>query len=135
MSVSAQKPSFQTNDRLGVAIVGTGFGQKVHIPAFQAHHQTQIIAVYHRDLAKAKAIAHTHQIPHATNDLAEIVAMPDLQGVSISTPPFLHHEMAQTVLNAGKHLFLEKPTTLTAAEAQRVISPRPRPGPPGNVEL
>ncbi len=28
---------------IGVAIVGTGFGQKVHIPAFQAHHKTQII--------------------------------------------------------------------------------------------
>jgi len=39
---------------IGVAVVGTGFGQKVHIPAFQAHHNTKIVAVYHRDINKAK---------------------------------------------------------------------------------
>ena len=108
------------NTHLGVAIIGTGFGQKVHIPAFEAHHQTQIVAVYHRDRAKADAIAQAHQIPHATNDLADIVAMPEVQGVSIATPPFLHGEMAQTVLKADKHLFLEKPTALTAAAAKEL---------------
>lgn len=109
-----------TQSPIGVAIVGTGFGQKVHIPAFQAHHRTQIVAVYHRDLEKARAIAQTHNIPHACQSLAEIVALPDVAGVSISTPPFLHYEMAKTVLNAGKHLLLEKPTTLTATEAHEL---------------
>lgn len=102
---------------LGIAIVGTGFGQKVHIPAFQAHHRTSVVAVYHRDLAKARAIAQAHNIPHACQTIDEIVALPDVQGVSISTPPFLHHAMAKTVLEAGKHLLLEKPATLSAAEA------------------
>ncbi|UBF27962.1 Gfo/Idh/MocA family oxidoreductase [Kovacikia minuta CCNUW1] len=106
---------------IGVAIVGTGFGQKVHIPAFQAHHRTQITAVYHRDLAKAKAIAQTHHIPHACQTVEEIVALPQVQGVSISTPPFLHYEMAKKVLGAGKHLLLEKPTTLSAQEAEELV--------------
>ncbi len=105
---------------IGVAIVGTGFGQKVHIPAFQAHHRTQIVAVYHRDLAKAEAIAQAHSIPHACSTLEEIVALPEVQGVSISTPPFLHYSMAKTVLQAGKHLLLEKPTALNVAEAQEL---------------
>ena len=124
MSVSVQQPSSLSaaDTVLGVAIVGTGFGQKVHIPAFQAHHQTQLMAVYHRDLAKAKAIAQAHGIPHAASDLTEIVALPTVAGVSISTPPFLHYEMAQTVLKADKHLFLEKPTTLTAAEAKALYT-------------
>ncbi|EKQ67694.1 putative dehydrogenase [Leptolyngbyaceae cyanobacterium JSC-12] len=105
---------------IGVAIVGTGFGQKVHIPAFQAHHRTRIVAVYHRDQAKAEAIAHTHAIPHACSSVEEIVALPEVQGVSISTPPFLHYPMAKTVLQAGKHLLLEKPTTLNVAEAKEL---------------
>lgn len=116
-AVPTTSPS-PTDIHLGVAIVGTGFGQKVHIPAFQAHHQTQIVAVYNRDLAKAKAIAQAHEIPHATHDLAQLIALPDVNGISISTPPFLHYEMAQAALKADKHLFLEKPTTLTAAEAK-----------------
>lgn len=105
---------------IGIAIVGTGFGQKVHIPAFAVHHRTQMVAVYHRDLAKAQAIAEAHNIPHACQSVDAIVALPEVQGVSISTPPFLHYAMAKTVLNAGKHLLLEKPTTLNAAEAEEL---------------
>ncbi|MCL6434771.1 MAG: Gfo/Idh/MocA family oxidoreductase [Leptolyngbyaceae cyanobacterium HOT.MB2.61] len=107
---------------IGVAIVGTGFGQKVHIPAFQVHHRTHIVAVYHRDLAKAQAIAQAHDIPHACQTVADIVSLPEVLGVSISTPPFLHYEMAKTVLQAGKHLLLEKPTTLVASEARELLN-------------
>jgi predicted dehydrogenase len=102
---------------IGVAVVGTGFGQKIHIPGLKIHHRTQVVAVHHRDAAKAEAIAATHQIPHACSTLQELVAIPEVQAVSISTPPFLHYEMARTVLEAGKHLLLEKPTALNLTEA------------------
>ena len=105
---------------IGVAVVGTGFGQKVHIPGFKANPRTQVVAVYHRDLEKAKAIAQSHSIPNACQTIEEIVALPEVQAVSISTPPFLHYEMAKTVLQAGKHLLLEKPTTLSAKEAREL---------------
>ncbi|QLE57367.1 Gfo/Idh/MocA family protein [Nostoc sp. TCL26-01] len=106
--------------KIGVAIVGTGFGQKVHIPALQAHHRTEIVAVYHRDIEKAKTIAKSYNIPHACQTIADIVALPEVQAVSIATPPFLHYEMAKTALQAGKHLLLEKPVTLNVAEAQEL---------------
>lgn len=105
---------------IGVAVVGTGFGQKVHIPGFRAHPRTQVVAVYNRDLDQAKAIAQSHNIPHACQTLEEVVALPEVEAVSISTPPFLHYEMAKTVLQAGKHLLLEKPTTLSATEAKEL---------------
>ncbi len=103
---------------IGVAVVGTGFGQKIHIPGLQAHPRTQVVAVQHRDLAKAQAIARAHSIPHACETVDEIVALPQVQAVSISTPPFLHYEQARLVLAAGKHLLLEKPTTMTVQEAE-----------------
>ncbi len=102
---------------IGIAVIGTGFGQKVHIPGFQAHHRTKVVAVYHRNLEKAKQIAAANNIPHACSTIAEIVNLPEVQAVSISTPPFLHYEMAKEVLNAGKHLLLEKPVTLNVDEA------------------
>lgn len=105
---------------IGVAVVGTGFGQKVHIPGLQAHHRTDVVAVYHRDLAKAQAIAEAHRIPQACDTLEAIVSLPEVEAVSISTPPFLHHDMAQTVLKANKHLLLEKPTCLNVAEAKQI---------------
>ena len=105
---------------IGVAVVGTGFGQKVHIPGFQAHPRTQPVAVYHRDLEQARAIANAHNIPHACDTIEDIVALPQVQAVSISTPPFLHYDMAMTVLQAGKHLLMEKPTALSATEAREL---------------
>ena len=106
--------------KIGVAVVGTGFGQKVHLPGFQAHHRTEVVAVYHQNLDKARAIATAHNIPYACDSIADIVALPEVAGVSISTPPFLHFEMAKTVLEGGKHLLLEKPTALSAKEAREL---------------
>ncbi len=106
--------------KIGVALVGTGFGQKVHLPGFQAHHRTEVVAIYHRNSDKARAIASAHNIPYACTSIEDIVAIPEVGGVSISTPPFLHFEMAKTVLQAGKHLLLEKPTALTANEAREL---------------
>ncbi|MGL5082815.1 MAG: Gfo/Idh/MocA family protein [Microcoleaceae cyanobacterium] len=105
-------------NKLGIAVIGTGFGKKVHIPGFQAHPQTEVVAVYHRDLEKAQAIASSHGIPHACNHLEDVMALSEVVGAAISTPPFLHFEMAKTVLHAGKHLLLEKPTALTVQEAR-----------------
>lgn len=105
---------------INVAVVGTGFGQKVHIPGFQAHPRTHLVAVYHRDIDKAQAIADTHNIPHACDTIEDLVALPQVQAVSISTPPFLHYQMALTVLQAGKHLLLEKPTALSVACAREL---------------
>jgi len=108
------------NRPLGVAIVGTGFGQKVHIPVFQIHEHTQPVAVYNPSLDKARAIAQDNDIPHASNQLDTILSLPDVDAVSISTPPFLHYEMAKAVIKAGKHLLLEKPLNLNAEETREL---------------
>ncbi len=105
---------------IGVAVIGTGFGKKVHIPGLQAHSRTQVVAVYNRDLDKAKEIAQSNNIPHPSDNLTDILQLPQVQAVTISTPPFLHYEMAKQVLVAGKHLLLEKPVTLNVIQAKEL---------------
>lgn len=105
-----------------VAVIGTGFGQKVHIPGLKAHHRTEVVAVYNPDLDKAKAVAAEYDIPHACDTVEQVVALPAVQAVTLATPPFLHYAMAKTVLAAHKHLLLEKPTTLSAAEARELAA-------------
>ena len=102
--------------KIGVAVVGTGFGQKIHIPGFQHHPRTEVVAVYHRHLEKAKAIADRQNIPYAVNNLEKLLSLAEVDAVSISTPPFLHYQMAREVLEAQKHLLLEKPMTMNATE-------------------
>jgi predicted dehydrogenase len=102
---------------IGIGIIGTGFGQIVHIPGFQAHAETEVVAVYHRNLDKAKQVADKFSIPHSCDRLDDLLAIPEVQAVSISTPPFLHFEAAQAAIAAGKHVLLEKPTALNVEEA------------------
>jgi predicted dehydrogenase len=109
-----------TKPTLGVAVVGTGFGEKIHIPGFQEHPRTEVVAVYNPSLEKAQQVAKYYEIPHACASLAEIVALPDVDAVSISTPPFLHYEMAKEVLQARKHLLLEKPMTMDATQVREL---------------
>ncbi len=105
-----------TSEKIGVALIGTGFGQKVHLPALRANPFVEVRAVYHRDLDRAKAIAQQHQIPKACTTIDEILSLSEIQAVSISTPPFLHYDMAIAALKAGKHILLEKPTTLNVPQ-------------------
>lgn len=107
-------------NQIGVAVVGTGFGQKIHLPGFQHHPRTEVVAVYNRDLTKAKQIADEHKIFYAYSDLDKILSLPEVDAVSISTPPFLHYEMAKQVLSANKHLLLEKPMAMNAAQVREL---------------
>ncbi len=106
--------------QIGVAVIGTGFGKKVHIPGFQNHPRTELVAVYNPNLGKAKAIADEYKILYAYNDLDKILRLPEVDAVSISTPPFLHYEMAKRALDAGKHLLLEKPMAMNATEVREL---------------
>lgn len=108
------------DNQIGVAVVGTGFGQKIHIPGFQHHPRTEVVAVHNRDLSKAKEIADANKIYYAYNDLDKILSLPEVDAVSISTPPFLHYEMAKKVLEAKKHLLLEKPMAMNAAQVKEL---------------
>ena len=109
-----------SSNQIGVAVVGTGFGQKIHLPGFQHHPRTEVVAVYNRDLNQAKKIADEHQIYYAYNDLAKILSLPEVDAVSISTPPFLHYDMAKQVLEAKKHLLLEKPMAMNASQVKEL---------------
>ncbi len=109
-------------NKVGIAVIGTGFGRKIHIPGFQHHHRTELVAVYNRDFDKAKALADSHNIPYGYNDLDKILALPEVDAVSVSTPPFLHYEMGKAVLQAGKHLLLEKPMAMNVEQVKELYS-------------
>lgn len=56
-----------------------------------------------------------------TRDYREIVANPDIDAVFVCTPDHLHFEHATAALNAGKHVFLEKPMAITIEDCDRIL--------------
>src|SRR5215213_1274500 len=55
-------------------------------------------------------------------DIERLIALPTVDIVYISTPPFLHYDQAKLALNAGKHVICEKPLALTVEQADELIA-------------
>jgi predicted dehydrogenase len=106
---------------LRIGIVGLGFGARVHIPSFQSEG-LEVVAVCSRHHDRAAAVAERFAIPEVFTDFAKMLAMEDLDAVSIVTPPQLHYSMTLDAIAAGKHLICEKPFALTLTEAREMSS-------------
>ncbi len=104
-------------DRPRLGIIGVGWGARVQIPAFQATGW-EVVAICGRTREKVERITAEHGIPHAFTDYRMLVDLPQVDLVSIVTPPAWHKEMSLAALNAGKHVLCEKPTALNAEEAR-----------------
>src|ERR1700685_4431028 len=57
----------------------------------------------------------------AVSDPAEVLRSPDIDAVAVITPVWTHFELAKQALENGKHVFIEKPFTSTAAQAEELI--------------
>jgi predicted dehydrogenase len=77
-------------------------------------------AVGSRSLESAEAFASDFDIPTAHGSYEELVADPDIDVVYVATPHPWHAATALLAIEAGKHVLVEKPFTLTAAEARTV---------------
>ena len=61
-------------------------------------------------------------VEFTTGDYRELVARKDLDAIAVFSPDFCHEEHAVAVLDAGKHLFLEKPMAITVAGCDRILA-------------
>ncbi len=101
-----------------VGIIGTGFARSTQVPAFQACPGVEVVSIASAHLERAEALAKDRGIPHIARDWREVVGNPQVDLVSIVTPPHLHHEMALAAVHAGKAVLCEKPTAMDAAQAE-----------------
>jgi predicted dehydrogenase len=99
---------------LGAAIFGAGWVAGEHAKAYQASPRTRLVAVGSRKLESAKKCAEYAGARDAfvTSDFDALLARPEVDLVSITTPPDLHAELAIRAARAGKHICLEKPIAL-----------------------
>ena len=110
--------------RLGVGVTGIGWCASQHIVAFQRNPHTDVTWLHGRDAERTKASLAKNgvSLPNAriTTSYEDLLAAPDVDIISIATPNHLHADQAVAAARAGKHLLLEKPTGLDAAELVRI---------------
>jgi predicted dehydrogenase len=108
-----------SEQRLGVVVVGTGFGCRVHLPAARAAG-LEVTALVGRDREKTQRRARRAEVDEACGTLGEALQLPRTEIVVIASPPATHAELAEEAIAAGRHVLVEKPFTLGAAEAVRL---------------
>jgi predicted dehydrogenase len=81
----------------------------------------RVVAIAARDQQRADAYAATHGIDRAWGNYADLCADPRIDLIYVGTPPALHAAQALAAIAAGKHVLVEKPFTLSSAEARRVL--------------
>ena len=102
---------------LVVGIVGAGGITNYHIPAYQ-EAGAKIIAISDLVIEMAEGQAETYGIPNTFASMEEMLkGCPEIQAVSVCVPNKFHAEVSLACLNAGKHVFCEKPPALNAQEA------------------
>ena len=110
---------------VGVAVVGRRFGCRVQVPALRAAG-FDVVALVGRDLEPTAYKASKLGIPHACGSLAEALALPDVDAVTIATPPHTHFALALEAVEAGRHVLCEKPFTTDAAQAAQLVDAQRR---------
>lgn len=99
-------------------IIGCGDVAEVKSgPAFQLAKESELVAVMRRNGAKAADFAKRHNVPHWYDDADALLANDQVNAVYVATPPSTHLHYAKAAINAGKHVYIEKPMALNVEEA------------------
>ncbi len=104
-----------------VALAGAGaFGTK-HLDGIKLIDGVEVISLVGRELPKTQEIAAKYGIAHATTDLADSLAIKEVDAVILCTPTQMHAAQAIACMQAGKHVQVEIPLADSLAGAQAVL--------------
>jgi len=104
-----------------VALAGAGaFGIK-HLDACRLIDGVEVVSLVSRDLAKTQEVADKYGIGHVTTDLADSLALKEVDAVILCTPTQMHAAQAVACMKAGKHVQVEIPLADSLRDAYRVV--------------
>src|SRR6202035_1638813 len=116
-----------SNDRLNFAVIGLNGRGYAHLSALKANRSTARIShVCDVDANILKKFADTVQretgeSPATDKDFRAILEQKDVDAITIATPDHWHAPMAIAGLQAGKHVYLEKPCSHNPAEGEMLV--------------
>ncbi|MBI86231.1 MAG: hypothetical protein CMJ81_23795 [Planctomycetaceae bacterium] len=106
---------------LRVGFIGTGDITDLHYPAYHDNPKAALTAICDVDEARLHQRAAEWGVEKTYTDYRKLLADPDVDAVEIITPHHLHCEIGLAALEAGKHVSMQKPIAVTAAECDLLI--------------
>ncbi len=116
-------------ERIGVGLIGTGFMGKCHAMAYGAVKavfgdvpHVDRVTLCDVDAVHAKLTADEFGFAEFTTNWRDLLVDPKIHLISITSPNGMHREMAEAALEAGKHVWCEKPMALTLTDAEAMTA-------------
>jgi scyllo-inositol 2-dehydrogenase (NADP+) len=107
-------------DAIGVGLIGYGLGGSVfHAPLIEAEPRLRLHAVV---TSRAGQVERDHPGARVVGSAAELLEDPAVELVVVAAPNAVHHELAAAALATGRHVVVDKPFTLTTADADDLIA-------------
>jgi 2-alkyl-3-oxoalkanoate reductase len=113
--------------KLRVGMVGAGYVSSYHLRAVKSLPFAEVVAIADLDRAKAQELAAAFGVPKVYRTLGEMNAE-KLDVVHILTPPAYHAELSIQAMEAGAHVFVEKPMAETPGDCERMLEAARRTG-------
>ena len=104
--------------KIRVGVIGSGgIAQYAHLPGYAAlKDEVEIVACCDINEKVAREAAEKFEVKKIFTDYRDMLALKEIQAVSVCTPNFMHKEPTITALKAGKHVLCEKPLARNAKE-------------------
>jgi len=106
-------------DKVRVGIIGIGIG-RAHLQAYKKNPKAEVIALCDLREAETKKLAEEYEVPYVFSDYKKMLAMKEIDAVSVCTPNYLHMPMTVAALEAGKHVLCEKPPARNVDEVKKM---------------
>ena len=105
-----------------ICLAGGGAFGKKHLDALKLIDGVEVVSLVGRRLEPTQELAAGYGIPHATTDLAESLAMPEIDAVVLATPTGMHAEQGLAAMDAGKHVLIEIPMADSLADSEALVA-------------
>src|SRR6202167_1738475 len=102
-------------------VVGYGYWGPNVVRNLDRLDEAEVVAVCDKSASARKKVAKAYPDVLVTDDSAELMSSPEIDAIAVVTPVWTHYELAKAALQHGKHIFVEKPFTSNAAQAQELI--------------
>jgi predicted dehydrogenase len=105
-----------------IAVVGCGYWGPNLIRNFARVRDARLVALCDQDAVRLEAAAQDHPAVARVRDYDTLLEDPGLDAVAIATSAASHYRLAKKALLSGKHVFVEKPMCLRAADARDLVT-------------